>query len=147
MLTGGLIYCRVPRYVGLAPTYNLVAVFFFDVLVDDVIDFLHENLGGLFLIDVCWDWFVYFHGEGAEGDRLCLAREDVERTVDGDGNDGQTDFAGKHESTTFELSKMTVEGACAFREDHHRHTALQGFACLFYSVLNGGTGVARKDLA
>ena len=80
----------------------LGAVFLIQSSVDDVEDFLHDDLGLLALTFFCCDGLVDGQGDGAEIDGFVVAAEHVEGAVDGHGHNGKPDFVGKHKGTAFE---------------------------------------------
>ena len=58
------------------------------------------------------------------------AGQHLEGAVNGNGHYGQLQLVSQHKGPLAERAHLSGEGACAFREDHHRHTVLQGAACI-----------------
>ena len=82
--------------------FILSSVFFHQTSVDDIEDLLHDDLGLLALTFFCSDGLVDGQCDCAHVDRLVVAAEHIEGSVDGQWDDGKPDFVGKHERTTFE---------------------------------------------
>ena len=61
---------------------------------------------------------------------------DVERAIDGEWHDGQLQFVCQHESTTFENTHVTGEGAGPFWKDHQRHAITESGTCLVVGFLD-----------
>ena len=66
------------------------------------------------------------------------ASEDVVCSVDGDRNNGQSEFDGEGICSTSECVHVSVESACAFGEDYNGHASGEPFFCGFHCVSDCG---------
>ena len=115
--------------------------------MNDVEYFLHENASGFALSVFGGDRAMDSETDGMTCNGIGIATENVERTIDGKRNDGESDFVGKGESTFLEFAHLSVVGARSFWEDDHRHAFSQCLLCLNNGFLHGGATVAHVDVS
>ena len=108
---------------------------------------LHEDASGFALAVFSGDGAMNRETDGMASDGVGIATENVERTIDGERNDGKSDFVGKSKCTFLESTHFAIVGASAFRENDHRHTFSQCLLCLNNGFLHGGATVAHVDVS
>ena len=142
-----IVYRMICRVEGVCVVLlPLRTILLFETAIDDVEDLLHDDLGLFALAFFCGDGLVDGQRDGASANGFGIAAEHIEGTIDGEWHDGDADFVGEHERTTLERPHFARTGASAFREDNHRHAALQGFPCLLHRLSDARDAIGQVDV-